>query len=353
MARQGGPVALALWLSGAVAIGGCTDSSTPSSGGRDATEPATDSGSGAAVDVGGELDAAPVDAQMSIDTGVVVDGGAVSDALVSVDASVTDGGAGIGPECRYVGTRSEGWYRPDGTRICYASCAGNTAQCDHIGSRSEGWYASAGQGCGGEARIEWAFCASDAGPGPDAAAVPDAGAAPPDATVPDGGSVDAGAAAPECRYVGSRSEGWYRPDGTRICYAFCSGNVPECAAVGSRSEGWYASAGQGCSGRALIEYDLCGSDAGVPDAGPPDAAPPDTGPTDTGVDDAPKCRYVGTRSEGWYRPDGSRACWAQCRGAHAFCQHVGTRSEGWYASNPRQGCGLPMPGLIEYAMCGP
>ena len=85
-----------------------------------------------------------------------------------------------------------------------------------------------------------------------------------------------------------------------------------------------------------------GSDTGVSDAG--DDAAFDAGP---GVN-MPACRFQGTRSEGWYSPDGARICWTFCDGSSATCEFVGTRSEGWYASSEPQGC---EGARIEYARC--
>ena len=57
------------------------------------------------------------------------------------------------PECRHVGTDSEGWYDScTGDRIKFDTCGGCTASCGAICSRSEGWYSS----CSGF--IAYAFC---------------------------------------------------------------------------------------------------------------------------------------------------------------------------------------------------
>ena len=99
------------------------------------------------------------------------------------------------------------------------------------------------------------------------------------------------------------------------------------------------------------------SDATV-DADPADAASPDADVPDAMVDadlpdamvsDRPTCQFVGTRSEGWYAPDGARICWGMCAGAVAACEATGTRSEGWYADLDGKGC--PDSGrarLIQY-----
>jgi len=189
------------------------------------------------------------------DAGPEPDAAGLEDA--SADATVADAGGAGAPECRYLGTRSEGWYRADGSRICFAFCARNTAGCDNIGTRSEGWYASSGQGCGGGPLIEYAFCSM----GTDAGAST-ADASPGDAAPSDAGLADTGQhAGPECRYVGTRSEGWYRPStGARVCWAQCRGTTSGCQFVGTRSEGWYArNTAQGCGmASGLIEYAMCG-----------------------------------------------------------------------------------------------
>ncbi len=109
----------------------------------------------------------------------------------------------------------------------------------------------------------------DADPGDGAvadAARPDAmtlDASRPDASRPDASRPDASrpdamvADRPTCQNVGNRSEGWYAPDGTLICFARCAGAVAACEASG-RSEGWYADMdGKGCPEEVrprLIEY---------------------------------------------------------------------------------------------------
>lgn len=46
------------------------------------------------------------------------------------------------PQCLHVGTRSEQWAWPDGTRIDWVQgCEKITPECKHVGSKSEGWYA--------------------------------------------------------------------------------------------------------------------------------------------------------------------------------------------------------------------
>ncbi|MEZ4339049.1 MAG: hypothetical protein R3B82_20720 [Sandaracinaceae bacterium] len=68
----------------------------------------------------------------------------------------------------------------------------------------------------------------------------------------------------------------------------------------------------------------------------------------------PVCRFVGTRSEGWYDPDGTRICFASCAGHTASCEAIGTRSEGWYADDTSAGCmTIPVDRLIEWTMCAP
>lgn len=66
------------------------------------------------------------------------------------------------PSCDRVGTAEEGWYGPDGARICLATCAGASATCEAIGTRSEGWYAdSTAAGCMTppvDRLIEWTDC---------------------------------------------------------------------------------------------------------------------------------------------------------------------------------------------------
>lgn len=63
---------------------------------------------------------------------------------------------------------------------------------------------------------------------------------------------------PVCKNVGTGDEGWYFPDGTKICAADCGGLEVKCGAIGSKSEGWYTSEGHGCIGTTLIGWDNCG-----------------------------------------------------------------------------------------------
>lgn len=68
------------------------------------------------------------------------------------------------PYCSGIGGRGEGWFSPDGMRICGASCATATISCGFAGTRNEGWYAdSVMAGCRGmpiaTARVQLANCA--------------------------------------------------------------------------------------------------------------------------------------------------------------------------------------------------
>ncbi len=94
----------------------------------------------------------------------------------------------------------------------------------------------------------------DAAPGPDAT---DSGVDVPLDTAHDVPSATDACAAPTCGAVGTRSEGWYACDGTRIRWTTpgttnsCAGCTPRCLNVGSFSEGWYD-----CTD-ALIVYAIC------------------------------------------------------------------------------------------------
>ena len=60
------------------------------------------------------------------------------------------------PQCRHVGSDSEGWYDPcTGALVKYATCGKCTVSCDKIGSKSEGWYASCGSTV---SLVAWAMC---------------------------------------------------------------------------------------------------------------------------------------------------------------------------------------------------
>jgi len=58
----------------------------------------------------------------------------------------------------------------------------------------------------------------------------------------------------------------------------------------------------------------------------------------------PECRFIGTRSEGWYRTcDDERIRWDFCDGCGAACLYPGSRAEGYYDSCDGE--------LIEFADC--
>ncbi|MFO0640294.1 MAG: hypothetical protein U0183_13830 [Polyangiaceae bacterium] len=144
---------------------GCNDSpASVSDGGPIATEPSdggTDSG---ALADGGAIDAttdAAVDSAPPLDSGttsactsaggtcVAEDAGACATGLVGGPAYACGGGAlacclprNTPPTCGAIGTKSEGWYAPDGKLLCYTTCAAATLTCEAIGTRSEGWYAT-------------------------------------------------------------------------------------------------------------------------------------------------------------------------------------------------------------------
>jgi hypothetical protein len=220
------------------------------------------------------------------------------------------------PVCDAIGTRSEGWYTPDGERICWASCAeASAARCDAIGSRSEGWYTDDEAGCMGGGLIHWDDCDGDEPPPPPPTPEP-----------------------PICDAIGTRSEGWYTADGERICWASCAeASAARCDAIGSRSEGWYTDDEAGCMSGGLIHWDDCSGDE------PPPPPPPTPAP--------PTCDHIGTRSEGWYTADGERLCWASCADASAArCDAVGSRSEGWYTDD---GKGCREMDLIAWDDCDP
>jgi hypothetical protein len=52
------------------------------------------------------------------------------------------------PVCMSDAGVTEGWYFANGTLICAAACAGDTAKCQHVGQvGSQGWYTMGGGGC--------------------------------------------------------------------------------------------------------------------------------------------------------------------------------------------------------------
>jgi|JI10StandDraft_1071094.scaffolds.fasta_scaffold1794375_2 hypothetical protein len=85
---------------------------------------------------------------------------------------------------------------------------------------------------------------------------------------------------------------------------------------------------------------------------PVDAA--EAGTPDVTPVDVPACRAIGTRSEGWYRANGERICFANCAGAVLTCANVGTRSEGWYTNLPTAACSNPpVERLVQWTDCSP
>lgn len=215
------------------------------------------------------------------------------------------------PECRAIGSRSEGWYDScTDELIGWAPCDGCEAQCDAIGSRSEGWYDSCGAGMNGAGLILWAECAEEPEPEPEICP-------------------------PICDAIGSRSEGWYNScTDELIGWMTCSEcDEPRCDAVGSRSEGWYTSEGCGAFGDDLIGWDDCAPEQPV--------EPEDCHPI---------CDAIGSRSEGWYHScSGELIGWMTCSECdEPRCDAIGSRSEGWYTS---EGCGAFGGDLIGWDDC--
>jgi hypothetical protein len=121
--------------SGGFADGGALDGTT------DAAVP---------VDSGSPTDSGPLNAcKRAGGSCVAEDAGACATGLVGGPAYSCGGGAlecclprNTPPSCNAIGSKSEGWYAPDGKLICYATCAAATVTCEAIGTRSEGWYAT-------------------------------------------------------------------------------------------------------------------------------------------------------------------------------------------------------------------
>lgn len=134
------------------------------------TPPAFDAGNDAGSDAGSDAGAAnPCVAAGGTCAPVVPD--ACSGGIIGEATRYACGG-GLGtlcclpvstpPFCDLVGTDMEGWVRPDGRRICDASCAGATLSCLNPGTRSEGWYSDPTTGgCVTpvvEGLVEWMDC---------------------------------------------------------------------------------------------------------------------------------------------------------------------------------------------------
>jgi len=117
------------------------------------------------------------------------------------------------------------------------------------------------------------------------------------------------------------------------------GDVPRCESAGGRCAPLVPMAcADGVTGNAA--WYSCGGGLGVV------CCLPATTP--------PACRAVGTRSEGWYRANGERICFARCEGAGVTCANVGTRSEGWYTDVATAACGdPPVERLVQWTRCAP
>jgi hypothetical protein len=98
-------------------------------------------------------------------------------------------------QCKAIGTRSAGWYYPNGTLYNWESCG--LLHYENIGTKSEGWYYG---------NTFYKFTASST---PYTS----------NSTVnTDGNDLSQ----LKCKKIGTRSEGWYYPDGTFYKFANCS-----------------------------------------------------------------------------------------------------------------------------------
>ena len=150
---------------------GPSDAGTTDAGTTDASLDDAGAGDAGALD-GGGADAGPtLGCEAAGGACVAVVPGACMDGIVgNADWYSCGGGLGVlcclpartPPSCRAIGTRSEGWYEADGTRICFASCEGAALECRYPGTRSEGWYTStAGAACSDPPvtdLVQWADC---------------------------------------------------------------------------------------------------------------------------------------------------------------------------------------------------
>lgn len=164
---DGGPIDSGPPIDAGPQDAGALEDATPADAGPsdDAAPPPHDGGP--APDAGPTPDAGPANTcEAAGGECVPVVPDACSEGIVG-DAREYSCGGGLGvmcclpdrPICRFEGTPEEGWYQPDGTRLCNASCAGATATCDAIGTRSEGWYAPTDdQGCMLGRLIVWTDC---------------------------------------------------------------------------------------------------------------------------------------------------------------------------------------------------
>jgi hypothetical protein len=165
---------------------------------------------------------------------------------------------------------------------------------------------------------------------------------------------------PECRNVGTDTEGWYDTcTGALVVQRACQSCHPFCQAIGTRSEGWSDDCGDG-----LIAWGQCGprrtcddkapaacttakctvSDASVTFACPDGTAVPQCACEVPDGPCPPECLYAGTKSEGWYDGcSGALVRYATCRDCSMTCDNIGNKSEGWYSS---------CDGLIGWAQCG-
>jgi len=288
------------------------------------------------------------------------------------------------PECRAIGTRSEGWYDScSGELIRFEQCGGCRAECRAIGTRSEGWYSGcraadlpADVPAEGEAEvprdelIRWDACAPmwaceltpelACGGGVAECETPaDCLPLPWNDDCPGHWSCEAGACVPTCDAEGCGDEVCGEGESVASCAEDCA---PACVGEGQAArprvpccDGLEALAdcrpGAPCADDALFCVDC--SD-GVCDPHETPYTCRDDCPEGCALGEVashtcengdevpwclcepprcvPECKNVGTRSEGWYDScTGERHRFGRCADCRLSCEAIGSRSEGWYA----------------------
>ena len=310
------------------------------------------------------------------------------------------------PECWFTGSNSEGWYNPcTGELFEYAECGKCYPSCLYIGTESEGWYDSCKIDPGVKGPIVWAYCHPDwscvdnpedqcvTGPCQtgekrefecsDGSKVPwcvcsadNAGDGSwsciksPEAQCPQAECIIGEIKQFEC--PGGEMVDWCKcvPDKNGLGYMSCI-RSPEnqCSASACEQAGGY------CKGELDVSVTV------ICDPGDAVVNVPcfeDTSSCcmsmievcDIGekifyeckefggiawcecleADCKPVCKYVGTKSEGWYNCKDELIVYGACEKCEAGCEYIGTDSEGWYSSCP---AGASSSSLITWASCKP
>ena len=118
---------------------------------------------------------------------------------------------------------------------------------------------------------------------------------------------------PQCKFIGSDSEGWYRGDEV-LKFISCVNKQIVCKFEESDSEGWYVLESY------RMDYSTCAETK------------------------KPECKFIDSDSEGWYI-DQVLVKYARCSGFEAVCRFTDSDSEGWFAEGNEM--------VVEHVQCKP